>query len=267
MLFLDAGGYPLLHGAAVVAAATIAIERGLITKGRRDDEGQGSEVVHLDFDTPAGTVLAHVETLQVQAGLRVRSVRLTGVPSFVAYAGLEVRLGSRRLRADLAYGGVFYAIVDSEAAGIPLVPGRLGDIRKLGVEICSVLEGHGALVHPDGPDRAGIGGAVFTGPPQSSDAHLRSVLISSDGGCDRSPGMTSAAAIMAVLNAMGLLQEGDDFVHEGLLGLPERGRVVRSALVGSMPAIVPEMTGAAWITGEHTLIVDGDDPLRDGFSL
>ncbi len=266
LLFLDAGGYPALNGAAVMVAATIALERGLITKARLPGDSLDA-IVGLAFDTLAGTVLAHAQIESAGDSTLVTSVTVTGVPSFVAYAGYDLSVGSRRFRVDLAYGGVFYAIVDSEAVGIPLVIDRLSDLRRLGAHICATLDGHEALVHPGGPGRSSLGGAIFTGPPQAPDAHLRSVTVVGHGGCDRSPGVTGTAAVMAVLHAMGLLQEGDEFVHEGLLGLPERGRVVRSTHVGDMPAIVPQVTGTAWITGEQTLLVDDDDPLRDGFRL
>lgn len=267
LLFLDAVGYPALNGAAVMAAVAIALERGLITKQGAPGDRPGAEIVRLDFDTPAGTVMAHAQVDRSADRIRVSSMRVTGVPSFVAHAGCDVSLGSRRLRVDLAYGGAFYAIVDSEAVGIPLIVDRLSDLRRLGADICAALGGHEALVHPDAPGRATLGGAIFTGPPEAPDAHLRSVTIVSHGGCDRSPGVTGTAAVMAVLHAMGLLQEGDEFVHEGLLGFPERGRIVGPARVGELPAMVPEVTGTAWIVGEHTLIVEDDDPLRDGFSV
>lgn len=267
LLFLDAGGYPALNGPAVVAAATVALERGLITKAGQTGDGPGREIVSLDFDTPAGTVMAHAQLDKTGARSRVASVRVVGVPSFVAQAGCSVSVGSRRLRVDLAYSGAFHAIVDSEAVGIPLVVDRLSDIRRLGVEICAALDGHEALAHPDAPGRSTLDAVIFTGPPQSSDAHLRSMTIVRHGGCLRAPGVTATSAVMAVLHAMGLLSEGDAFVHEGLLGLPERGRVARPARVGDLPAILPEVTCAAWITGEQTLIIDDDDPLRDGFSM
>lgn len=266
LLFMDTGGYPVLNGAAVIAAATIALERSLVTKAALSSEGSG-EMVRLDFDTPVGTVIVNARVEKTGDRMRVPSVRVTGVPSFVVQAGLDVELGTRRLRVDLAYGGAFYAIVDSETAGIPLVSERLQDIRRLGVDICAALDGHEALVHPDNPRGSTLGGAIFTGPPHAPDAHLRSVTIVSHGGCDRTPGVTGTAALMSVLDAMGLLQEGEEFVHEGLLGLAERGRVVRHARVGELPAMVPEVSGSAWITSEHTLIVDDDDPLRDGFNL
>ena len=266
LLFLDAEGYPPLKGAAVIAAATIALERGLITKaGQPGDSASGA--ARLEFETLAGTVTAVAQLEMTSGRRRVTSVRVTCLPSFVAYAGYGVVLGSRRLKVDLAFAGGFYAIVDSESSGIPLVADRLSDIRRLGVDLCAALDGHDALTHPDIPGRSALAGAILTGPPQASEAHLRSVTIAPHGGCDRSPGVTGTAAMMAVLHAMGLLPEGDEFVHEGLLGLVERGRVVSPARVGDLPAIIPEVTGTAWITGDQTLVVEDDDPLRDGFAV
>ena len=83
----------------------------------------------------------------------------------------------------------------------------------------------------------------------------------------RSPSGTGTAAVMAVLDAMGLLPDRETFVHEGLLGSLFRARIARRTQVGDLPAIVPEIEGTAWITGDHTFMVDDDDPLKDGFQL
>ncbi len=267
LLFLDAGGYPVLNGAAVVAAVTIALERGLVTKAGQLDLLGGGEVVRLDFDTPAGLVVAQAQVSRQEGVTRVRSVRVTGVPSFVAQAGGSVAVGSRRLRVDIAFGGAFFAIVDSEAVGIPLTVKWLSELRRLGVEICAALDDTEGLTHPSEPGRRPLGGAIFTGPAEASDAHLRTVTIVPHGGCERSPSISSTSAVMAVLDAMGLLLDGSEFVHEGLLGVCERGRVLRHTRVGDYPAVVPEVTGCAWVTGDQTLVVDSADPLHEGFRV
>jgi proline racemase len=114
---------------------------------------------------------------------------------------------------------------------------------------------------------SGVAGVIFTGPPQDPEAHLRNITIFGDGAADRSPCATGTAAVMAVLDAMGLLEDDRSFVHESVLGTLHRGRVIRRTQVGELPAIVAEIEGTAWITGEHTFYVDDDDPLKDGFQL
>ena len=261
IVFMDADGYPPMSGHAVIAAATIAVERGLFFSPDNDEPE-----VRLVFDTPAGTVGARAR-LQPRGGVRrVDSVAFTNVPSFVLAPGHPVRVGSRELRVDVAFGGAFYAIADTEAIGIPIDAARLPDLRRLGAGIRQALNATSAFEHPGDASLSGIGGVIFTGPPTDPEAHLRNVTITGRG-ADRSPGGTGTSAVMAVLDAMGLLPEDQPFVHESLTGAIFRGRASRRTVVGDLPAIVPEIEGTAWITGEHTFLRDEDDPFRDGFMV
>jgi len=259
LLFLDAHGYPVLSGHAVIAATTIALERRLLFSSDHD-----AEAPQLVFDTPAGTVqaLARLETHGDH--VRVDTVTVTGVPAFVLAAGLPVKARGRELRVDVAFGGAFYAVVDTEAAGVPLGFASLPDLRRLGVEICRGFEGASRPVHPVEAALGGLSGVIFTGAPDDPEAHLRNVTVGVGGSVDLSPGGTGTAAVMAVLDAMGLLGDGQPFVHEGLTGAVLRGRVAGRAQVGEVPAVVPEISGSAWITGESTFLLDDDDPFRTG---
>ena len=189
------------------------------------------------------------------------------MPSFVLHGGLTVKLASRTIRADVAFGGAFYAIVDSEAAGLPIDAAHLPELRRVGMEIKHAIEAAHTVVHPLDPGLNGIYGTIFTGPPSDEGADLRNVTIFADAEVDRSPCGTGTAAVMAVIDAMGLLGADRPFVHESLIGTRFNGRVASRTEVGEHPAIVPEIEGSAWITGEHTFIVDEDDPLRDGFRI
>ena len=178
-----------------------------------------------------------------------------------------VKIGLRQLRVDVAFGGAFYAIVDSEATGVPLDPGRLPDLRRLGAEICASLNAVSCPEHPSDASINGIAGVIFTGPAADPEAHLRNVTVRGGGSVDRSPGGTGTSAVMAVLDAMGLLPEGQPFVHESILGTLFRGRPLGRTLVGDVPALVTEIEGSAWITGEHTFFVNDDDPFREGITF
>jgi proline racemase len=253
ILFMDARGYPLLSGHGIVAATTVAIERGLLVL--RDDNADEAPIV---FETPAGLIETRARCNARPGGRRVDAVTFAGLPSFVHLAAQPVRLGSREFRVDVAYGGLFYAVVDTEATGIPLRVERLPELRRLGAEIEEAMNRGRRIQHPE-QATAGIAGVVFTGPPDDPEAHLRSVTASS-GVIDRSPGGTGTAALLAVLDAMGLLDDGQTFVHEGLSGGLFRARVLRRTTVGGLDALVPEIQGAAWVTGEHTFFVDDEDP-------
>ena len=261
LIFMDATGYPAMSGHGVIAAATIAIERELFFS--RD---QGDADIRVVFDTPAGTVHARIRCELRGDSRRVDSVAFTNVPSFVHTAAHPVRLGTRELRVDIAFGGAFFAIADTEAIGIPLRPERLPDLRRLGSEIRTSLNAAYRVDHPADGTLSGVAGVVFTGPPEDPEAHLRSVTVTG-GSVDRSPGGTGTSAVMAVLDAMGLLPGDQTFVHESLTGALFRGRAVRRSEVGEFPALIPEIEGCAWVTGEHTFVLDDDDPFREGFSL
>jgi proline racemase len=262
VVLMNAAGYPSMSGHGIIAATTIALERALIFS-RDVDEVQAPLV----FDTPAGMVRARARLIAQGESRRVDAVAITNVPAFVYAASEAVKVGTRQLRVDVAFGGAFFAIVDTEATGIPLTAARVPDLRRLGVDICASLAATVVPEHPADASITGVTGVIFTGPPQDPEAHLRNVTVDSAGAVDVSASAMGTSAVMAVLDAMGLLPEGEPFVHEGLSGSLLRGRVVGRSRVGDTSALVTEIEGSAWITGEHTFLLDEDDPCREGLSL
>jgi trans-L-3-hydroxyproline dehydratase len=255
LLFMHNQGYSSMCGHGIIAATTIALERALLMPG-----GDGRSVV---YDTPAGSIRARAS---MERDGRVDRVAFVNVPSFVMHGGLAVVWRGRTIRADVAFGGAFYAIVDGEAAGLPLDPGHLPELRRAGMEIKAAIEATQPITHPTDPRLEGIYGVIFTAPSRTPGADLRNVTVFADAQVDRSPCGTGTAAVMAVIDAMTLLGE-EPFVHESVIGTRFTGRVVARTTVGDYPAIVPEIEGSAWITGEHTFIIDAGDPLADGFRL
>lgn len=262
LLLMDAGGYPSMSGHSVIAATTIAIERGLLFS--RDFNHSEAAVL---FDTRAGLVRARARLIAHGDAHRVDAVTVSNVPAFVHAASEVVKIGARQLRVDVAFGGAFYAIVDTEATGIPLIAARLPDLRRLAIEICRSLGDTLVPEHPGDAKLAGVAGVIFTGPPQDPEAHLRNVTVNAAGSADLSASGTGTSAVMAVLDAMGLLPEGEPFVHEGLSGSLLRGRVAGRTRIGDTAAILTEVEGSAWITGEHAFLLDDDDPFREGLIL
>jgi len=255
VLFMDADGVVAMSGHGVMAVATLALERHLIVP--RDP----SRIV---LDTPAGTVRV---TAARRADGRVGDVTFTNVPSFVVQPGVDVPLPGRRLRADVAFGGEFYAIVDAESAGVAVDATRTGDLRRTGIAICAAVDAALAVAHPAAPELSVLAGTVFTAPPREPGADLRCATVRASGAVDRSAGGTATSAIMAVLDAMGLLSEEGSFQPEGLAGQRLRGRLRGRTQVGGFDAIVPEITGTAYITGEHVFVVDDADPLAGGVRI
>ena len=279
VLFMHNEGWSTMCGHGIIAVTTMAIERGLIWhdsperhrvggSNPKDAENGGKPTsVDIRYDTPAGLVQARAHLAHHGDAVHVESVAFRNVASFVFEPSLMVPIGGRKIPVDVAFGGAFYAIVDAEAAGVPIDGEHLPELRKLGMTIAREVEKLRRVVHPNDSGLEGIYGTIFTAPAQLADAHLRNVTIFADAEVDRSPCGTGTAAVMAVLNDMGLLLDDVPFVHESIVGTTFKGRVVDRVQVGERAAIVPEIEGSAWITGEHTFLIDGDDPLKAGFRL
>ena len=255
LLFMHADGYSAMSGHGVIATATIALERDLI--------GVPGDPVAMTLESPAGLVRA--EARVGEAGGKVSSVSFENVPSFVLHPAVPVPLDDRVAPVDVAFGGEFYAIVDSETAGVPLRREGIGRLRALGLRIAREVERLVTVEHPDRPGLVGVHGTIFTGPPEREDAALRNLTVFADGQVDRSPGGCGLSAVMAVLDAMQLIEVGFPLVHESLADPRLTAVVRRRVAVGELDAVVPEITGTAWITGEHAFLIDDEDPMAEGF--
>ena len=258
VLFMHNAGFSTMCGHGIIAVVTIAIERGLMHPAGGDAE--------FVLDAPAGQIRARAEVLLDGGVKRVRRVSFVNVPSFVLASGVPVKIGPRLVPVDVAFGGAFYAIVDAEAAGLPVAADRVTELRQVGMAIKKAVESAIPVVHPLDPGLTGIYGTIFTAPSQGT-ADLRNVTIFADAEVDRSPCGTGTCAVLSVLDAMGLVDERKPFVHESIIGTTFDARVVSRTRVGALEAIVPELAGSAWITGEHTFLVDPADPLSEGFRL
>lgn len=253
LVFLDAAGCPRFAMPGVIAAATAAVEHGLISTGDGGDSG-----TRLALDTPAGVVTAHVGSSA--AG----QARVRGLPAFVHAAGVAVALPGRTVPVDIAFSGEFYALVDGESAGVPIDDAHLPELRRIGQAVCAAVNRAVTVVHPADGSIEGVAGALFTGPPRDEAAHLRSALVTAHGAVDCSPGGSATAAVMVVLDAMGLLGEAGSFTHEGLSGAHLTGWVSSRTMVEERPALVVDVEAKAWPTGEETWILDHDDPFHQG---
>jgi len=251
MLFMHNDGFSPMSAHGIIATTAIALERGLLMPRDR---------AAIVYDTVAGTICARDG---LAPGPESRRVSFVNTPSFVLAGGVPLQVGNRVIRADLAFGGGFYAIVDSEAAGVAIDLAHIAELRRVGMEVQRAVDGR-RVRHPLESGLTGIDGAVFTGPANDSAADLRSVTVFADAAIDRSPCGTAMSAVMAVLSAMNLLEEGRTFVGESLLGTSLAGRIDRRTTVGEYDAIVPEIEGVAWLTGDHSLLVADDDPLGEG---
>jgi len=245
ILFFHTDGFPMASGEAVIAAVTIALEDRLI-------EGASDELL---LDTVSGPVRARPS---YNPDGTVASVAISGVPSFVFAAGVAVRPGAREVLVDIAFGGEFYAIADSESVGVPVDSAHASQLLRAGRELQEAVEASVAMTDPIG--------VIFTAPSRAS-ADLRSATVLSGGVLRRSPGVAGTCALAAVLDAMGLLTGDNVFTHEGIIGTTLQARITERRTLGDTPCVVPVVEGSAWITGRHEFEFDDDDPLKDGFAF
>lgn len=260
--------YPPMSGTNTICVVTALIETGIV----RVQDGRAK----LKLDTPAG--LVEVEAL-VNKG-KVERVTFTNVPCFAVHldAPVEVpQLGT--VIVDVAYGGMFYVIADADPLGFRIAPDEARDLVRVGEMIKAAAAEQLPVVHPENPGISGITIAQLSGPPSNSVAHRKNTVIVSSGRLDwnkpsswtgildRSPCGTGTSAKMAALHAKKQLPVGQDFVHEGILGTTFTGRLVRETKVGPYSAVVPTISGQAWITGFSEYVLDETDPFPNGFTL
>ena len=255
VLFIETSGCLPMCGHGTIGTVTIAIENGLATP---------REPGLLVLETPAGRVEARYR----QENGKVKSVRLTNIPSYLHASGLEVdcpELGGT-LKVDVAYGGNYYAIVEPQQNYADLADLTAADIVRISPLLRERLNRDYSFVHPEDERINGLSHLLWTGKPRQPDSHARNAVFYGEQAIDRSPCGTGTSARMAQLAARGELEPGDAFVHESYIGSQFTGRVEAVTRVGNYPAIVPSIEGWARIYGQNRISVDPqDDPYWQGF--
>lgn len=260
--------YPAMSGSNTICVVTVLIETGMVAVAE--------PVTELTLETPAGLIGVKAD---VSNG-KVTNVTFENVPAFALHldAVIDVpELG--KVTVDVAWGGMFYAIADAEALGFRLVPEEGQKIVRAGEMIKAAAREQLPVVHPENPEIAGVTISQLSGPPSNPAAVRKNAVIVSTGkldwerpetwtgSIDRSPCGTGTCAKMAVLHAKGELGLNEDFVHEGILGTTFTGRLIRETKVGDYAAVVPTLSGRAWITGLSHYVVDAEDPFPDGYTV
>ncbi len=255
VLFIETSGCLPMCGHGTIGTVTIAVENGLVTPRTPGK---------LALETPAGKV----EIAYTSRGRKVRSVKLTNVPSFLHSSGLEVdcpELGAT-LKFDMAYGGNFYAIIEPQPGYADLEQLTAADITRLSPLLRDRINERYRFSHPDDDRLSHMRHVLWAGRPQQPGSDARNAVFYGDSAIDRSPCGTGTSSRMAQLAARGELSMGDSFIHESYIGTRFTGRVEAETQVGDYPAIVPSVEGWARVYGHNVITVDpDDDPLWKGF--
>jgi proline racemase len=255
VIFIEVAGCLPMCGHGTMGIATVLVEQAMVPVVE--------PVTVVRLETPAGLVEARVAVHDGHA----REVTLRNVPAFVHARDVVLDVGGLgAVTCDIAFGGNFFAIVDASSVGLEVDAAAAPRLVDAGLAIVDAVEAAARPVHPEDPRIAGCHHVVFTAPGTDG-ADARNATAIHPGYLDRSPCGTGTCARMAQLHARGELAVGAPFVNASPIGSRFTGRIVGETTVAGRPAIVPEITGRAWITGRAEYLLDPEDPFPAGFAL
>ena len=267
-IIMEQTEYPGMSGTNTICVVTTLIETGMVEVNE--------PFTDFKLDTPAGLISIRAEVSNGKA----TNVTFENVPAFSVYTNESISVPEiGEVKVDVAYGGMFYVILDSEELGLKLSPENGGEIVRVAEMVKAIASEKLPVVHPENKEISGITIAVVSGPPENPAATLKNTVVVSTGKLDwdrpetwkgvidRSPCGTGTCAKMASLFEKNMLDLDTDFIHEGILGTTFTGRLVRKTKVGNYDAVVPTITGRAWITGFAQYVVDTNDPFPEGYTI
>jgi proline racemase len=256
VLFIEVSGCLPMCGHGTIGVATVLVETGMVEVT--------APVTTVRLDTPAGLVRADVA---VADNGQATAVTFRNVPAFPVHLDASVAVpGYGEVGYDLAFGGNFYAIVELDKLGLPFERAAGPRLLDAGLAIMAAINGAGEPVHPEDPSIRGCH-HVYLAAPGSDATHSRHAMAIHPGWFDRSPCGTGTSARMAQLWARGELPLHQDFKNESFIGGHFIGRLIEQTTVAGQPAVVPTITGRAWITGTAQYMLDPTDPFPAGFQL
>jgi proline racemase len=258
MIVMESDYFVPMSGSNLICTVTVALETGIIPMN-------GADTV-VRVDTPAGLV----EVVADCAGGRCRRITFRNVPSFVMHRDRMIEVpGIGTLRVDVAYGGMIYCIVNSADVGVSLSRDEARHLVGLGERIKAAAAEQLPSIHPENPSIHTINQTEFAGPMTVVNGvkTAKNTVVVSPGRLDRCPCGTGTSARMALLHARGELAVGERFRHRSILDTVFDCKIVSTATAGPVPAVIPEVSGRAWLTGVSYYGVDPEDPFPEGYRL
>lgn len=249
---------PPMSGSNSICVSTVLLDGGLVPMQEPE--------THMVLEAPGGLVRVRAECRNGKA----ERIHVQNVPSFAAGLAQTLEVdGLGTLTVDSAYGGDSFVVVDAKALGLSLTESEAHDIATLGVRITNAANDQLGFVHPENPDWRHISFCLFAGPLVDGPEGLETgaAVAIQPGKVDRSPTGTALSARMALLHARGIMKVGDRLTARSLIGSTFSGTILAETPVGSVPAIVPEISGRGWITGIHQHMLDPTDPWPKGYRL
>ncbi|KAL2107182.1 hypothetical protein VUR80DRAFT_5578 [Thermomyces stellatus] len=257
-LIMAPGDWVPMSGSNCICTTTVLLETGMVP--------MKEPITEVRLDTAAGLVVA---TAECRDGV-CKSVSFDNVPAFVYALDKEIGVpGLGTVRVDIAYGGQWYVIVQAEALGVKVEAANGARLVELGNRLKSAVLSQCMPTHPENPDIRGINNVIISeplvdGPDGKSIKH--SVIVT-PGRLDRSPCGTGSSSRLAVFHARGLVGIGEEVRFRSIIDTEFVGRIGGTQKVGNVDAVLPNIKGRAWITGEKSVHLDPEDPYPTGFCL
>ena len=254
IIYMDTGDYLNMCGHGTIGAVTAIIETGLVPAVE-----PYTEVV---LDAPAGIIRTKAE---VKDG-KVLNVSLTNVPSFLYKENLKTVIDGREVTYDLSFGGSFFALVDIEQFGWTVNSESIPMLTDFGMKLMEAVNKEVEIQHPE-LDITTCDLAELYCSTDTPGCDKRNVVIFGDNMADRSPCGTGTSAKLATLHARNEIEVGQPFVYESFIGSQFQGKILGETQVGEFKAVIPQITGSAYLLGETTYVIDPLDPLKYGFQV
>lgn len=254
VIFMDSGGYLNMCCHGSMGVATLLVEGGYV----KIEE----PITYVTLDTPAGLINAEVQV----KNKKTLGVSITNVPSFLYKRDLKIEIANiGKISLDISFGGSFFALVNVEDLNLSLSTDNIDKLVKYGLEIRDALNKEISLVHPTNPCINKVDLVEIYGESCNGEADLKNVVIFGTGQVDRSPCGTGTSAKLATLYGKGLLKINEPFIYESITGTKFVGRVMEETKVENYDAIIPKISGRAFITGYGYLVASEDDLFKHGF--
>ena len=256
IIFMDGGGYLNMCGHGSIGAVTVAIETGMVEKQE--------PITKVVMDTPAGIVRAQAKV----ENDRVEEVSIVNVPAFLYKRDVKIEMPEvGTVTFDISFGGSFFAIVNAKQLGLKVETKNTQKLTEIALEMRDIINKTIEIQHPELAHINTVDLIEIYDEPTHPEATYKNVVIFGQGQVDRSPCGTGTSAKLATLYSKGELKENELFVYESILGTLFKGRIVGVDKVGDYESIIPEITGAAYITGFNQFVIDEHDPVKHGFIL
>jgi len=249
---------PPMSGSNSICVATVLLDSGIIP--------MVEPVTEMVLEAPGGLVRVRADCSEDKA----ERITVQNLPSFAGEIGAVLQVpGLGEIKVDTAFGGDSFVVVDAQALGFELEAGEAKTLANLGVQITNSANVQLTFHHPENAEWRHFSFCLFAGPLTREESHLtaKSAVAIQPGKVDRSPTGTAVSARMALLHAAGEMRVGETFTARSIIGSEFHGRIAETASVGTIAAIIPEISGRAWITGTHQHMLDPSDPWPEGYKL